>query len=498
MRKGNFFAPDTAESSAASADPECANGHAAAFPEEPAASPEPDANGKAPDVRNMLDHPDMSVLRLNRRPAPSLDLSVFGPFWAEWITTTATASACPPDYVAAPLLAIASVLIGNACWAEAWPGWAEPPHLWACCVGDSGSGKSPGSDVLLRDVLPILEQRMSVDHPEKLLSWAAAFETDKAARERWEGEVRTAAPKGVMIHRDELLGWVAGMDAYHDGGRAFWIEAYGGRPYRVERQKHPEPIDISRLVVAAFGGTQPGKVAALLRDADDGLLGRIFWFWPETVPFVKGNAVPGIPKAIEALDLLRRLDLSPATPDAPAGPLRVPLHETLHADMVAFAQKMQARQQESGTLLQSAFAKARGLALRLSLVLTYLRWVGDRHNAPPPAQITPTGFQAATRLVEHYLMPMAERVYGDAGTNKDERDAATLARWIIKTRSPEVHVRTMQREVRLPGLGTAADIHAAAEVLVEAGWLVPLKPGAFQQRARAAYPVNQRVLDAAT
>ena len=95
-------------------------------------------------------------------------------------------------------------------------------------------------------------------------------------------------------------------------------------------------------------------------------------------------------------------------------------------------------------------------------------------------------------------MPMAERVYGDAGTNKDERDAATLARWIIKTRSPEVHVRTMQREVRLPGLGTAADIHAAAEVLVEAGWLVPLKPGAFQQRARAAYPVNQRVLDAAT
>ena len=60
----------------------------------------------------------------------------------------------------------------------------------------------------------------------------------------------TAAPKGLLIVRDELAGWLGGMNQYHDAGRAFWIEAYGGRPYRVERQKHPLPIDVPRLVVA--------------------------------------------------------------------------------------------------------------------------------------------------------------------------------------------------------------------------------------------------------
>jgi hypothetical protein len=80
-----------------------------------------------------------------------------------------------------------------------------------------------------------------------------------------------AAPKGLLIVRDELAGWLLGMNAYNDAGRSFWIEAYGGRPYRVERQKHPEPIVIPRLAVAVTGGTQPEKLAALFREADDGL-----------------------------------------------------------------------------------------------------------------------------------------------------------------------------------------------------------------------------------
>ena len=60
--------------------------------------------------------PDMSVLRLNRRPPPTLPLEeVFGPAWAPWVIETAAAAGCSPDYVAIPLLAAVSVLIGNAC-----------------------------------------------------------------------------------------------------------------------------------------------------------------------------------------------------------------------------------------------------------------------------------------------------------------------------------------------------------------------------------------------
>jgi len=60
----------------------------------------------------------------------------------------------------------------------------------------------------------------------------------------------------------------------------------------------------------------------------------------------------------------------------------------------------------------------------------------------------------------------------------------------VKERAQEVHVRHLQREVRLPGLGDADAIHSAAQVLVEAAWLYPPEGGGFQARARQAYRVN--------
>jgi hypothetical protein len=82
------------------------------------------------------------------RSAAQLPLHLFGPTWARWIADVAEAAACPVDYVAAPLLAAASVLIGHARWIKAAPGWTEPPHLWVGVVGDSGTGKSVGADYL--------------------------------------------------------------------------------------------------------------------------------------------------------------------------------------------------------------------------------------------------------------------------------------------------------------------------------------------------------------
>src|SRR5215469_15483041 len=102
--------------------------------------------------------PDMGVLRLRRREPPPLPLEIFGDKWGPWISDAAAAASCPLDFVALPLLASVSALIGNARWAQATAGWAEPPFLWTGPVGDSGDGKSPGSDCLMRHVLPELER----------------------------------------------------------------------------------------------------------------------------------------------------------------------------------------------------------------------------------------------------------------------------------------------------------------------------------------------------
>jgi hypothetical protein len=91
-------------------------------------------------------------------------------------------------------------------------------------------------------------------------------------------------------------------------------------------------------------------------------------------------------------------------------------------------------------------------------------------------------------------MPMAERVFGDAGASDVERNAATLARWIFKEQPNEVHVRTLLREVRLPGLRSAEQIKKTADLLVEADWLrAPAKTVFGQPRSRIAYPVNPKV-----
>jgi hypothetical protein len=485
------------------------------------------ATGEAPPLP--WPKPDMGVLGLHRRPPPKLPINVFGPDWGQWVVAAAEAAACPADYVLMPLLTTVSALVGNARWAQAAPGWAEPPHLWGGVVGDSGSGKSPGADCLMRDVLPEIERRMIADFPDRLQVWRASSEIAKAADEAWQKDVReaqkqktppplppaasaapepqsprlrqndvtvekvasllaTAAPKGLLIVRDELAGWITGMNAYNDAGRAFWIEAYGGRPYRVERQKHPEPIDVPRLVVSVYGGTQTDKLALLMREADDGLLSRLLWAWPEPISFRLGRAAPGAQSAISAFDRLRALDLHPGDPPSP---IMVALADEARELMEAFGGEMQERQSFAGGLLCSALGKARGQVLRLALVLEYLWWCGQDGAAPPPTQISQKAFTGAATLISDYFMPMAERVYGDAAATKADRNAATLARWIVSARPREVYARHLQRQVRLPGLKTAEEIREAAEVLIEADWLrAPPTSTEFGPRAKIAYPVN--------
>ena len=140
--------------------------------------------------------PDMAILRLHRRPPPPLPLAVFGQDWAGWIAATAEAAAVSLDYVVVPLLASASALIGHARWAQATPGWAEPPHLWVAAVGNLGNGKSPGADCLLRDVLPEIERRMLADFPDRLQLWRTGAEIAKALEETWKSEVRAAQKAG--------------------------------------------------------------------------------------------------------------------------------------------------------------------------------------------------------------------------------------------------------------------------------------------------------------
>ena len=408
-------------------------------------------------------------------------------------------------------MAAASTLIGNARWAQATPGWIEPAHLWCASVGDSGSGKSPGADIFYRHILPPIEHRLVMDFPDLIADHRIRKELADAKQAAWRSMAREAekkglvpppppnfkaepapvrprlvmndvtiekvadllaraAPKGLLMARDELAGFFLGLDEYNCAGRAFWLEAYGGRPTRVDRVSHPEPISVPRLIVGWHGGIQPSRLAEVMRGPDDGLLSRWCWFWPDPIPFRLTTTAPNLDFANGAFTRLGLLTLRQEEGRV-AEPLRVPLVAAALSSLESFAQEMHERQQEAGGLMNSAFGKARGLAVRLSLVIEYLWWAAKDGWGEAPREISGEASAAAIEFVRGYLIPMAERVFGDAAIPKKVSNTVTLARWIRRTRPSEVHIRWLQRDVRLPGLSEADAIREACNGLVEAGWL---------------------------
>lgn len=488
-------------------------------------APDQAAKPNRVDPNAAWDDPYLGVLELRRRRAPRFPIGVFGENWGQWLSDAADAAACPVDYVAMPLLSSASCLVGNARWPFAQPGWREPPHLWCGSVGYSGDGKTPGATCLLRDVLPELEHRIVGDYEDRLRDWEQAVDADRAALAKWRKDLKDdpkaprpdplaepmrpmkprlrqydvtveqvgmvlahAAPKGVLVTRDELAGWLLGMDNYNMAARPFWIESYNGGFYRVERRKHEaEPIDIEHMTVAIYGSIQPPRLAELCGAPDDGLFSRFQWSWPDPLPFRLGDRAPNTGWAIEALDRLRVLEPSVANK-----PILLPLAGDALDYLDAFAHEMEDRKAVAGGLMVSAYGKARGTALRLSLVLEFLWWCGRDGFDPPPEVISADAFVAGASMVADYFMPMAERVYGDAGASLDEKNALTLGRWILQELPAEVHVRHLQRQVRLPGLRSARDIKKAAAILVDADWLRAPNVGFGEQR-KVAYPVNPKL-----
>jgi hypothetical protein len=243
---------------------------------------------EAPDP-NPWSAPDMSLIRSERRDPPPFPIEVFG-HWADWIEAAAECKGAAPDYVGHALLTVTGSLIGNTRWAAPQPGWPEPTIIFSALIGDPSAGKSPAMDAVL-DPVRELETELAHDYVYKLREHEDAAMIAAVSDSAWQDTVKAAIKDGsevpvrpsaahapdapvrprlifsdatpekvaeileglrrsLLLHRDELSGWLGNMNKYSGGGeRAFWLEAYGGRPYTVERVKRPEPITVDRLTV---------------------------------------------------------------------------------------------------------------------------------------------------------------------------------------------------------------------------------------------------------
>lgn len=483
--------------------------------------------------------PDPSILDAGRRVPPSLPMAMFGNAGGE-LAKIAADKGAPLDYVALSWLVISASLIGSKRKAVPYETstWEEPGILWLGLVGDPSHNKSPSLDPFMK-ILRKMEDDRTDEHLDNLATYQADAERARVEKANWADAVKAAAkegvntpplpdaarepqeparrryyvqdttpesmagvllgnPEGTLMFRDELAGWFSSFDRYNPGGRTYWLEAYGGRPYTVDRKGSPEPIRIPHNSVSVIGGIQPAKLAESLmhNGADDGLAARILFTWPERPAFCRPNATADLDGFEAAMRRLDSLDWS-YDPDGKRQPVRV-LLDSAASDAFDNCQMFyRDKEQEVEGLLKSFIGKLSGLTLRLALASEFARW--SYAGGPEPRTIDLDTLEAAADFVSAYVIPMAERVYGDAALPIVERNTATLAKHIKRYKLAFINTRELQRHTRLPGLRDATDITAAVDALVEAGWLREggTRKGGSAGRPKADYAVNPAICEVA-
>jgi hypothetical protein len=199
------------------------------------------------------------------------------------------------------------------------------PVVNVACVGLPSAGKSPAIDAVAGPAAGLVDD-LNEDFEERMRAWRTACQEAKERRALWEKDVKAAVnegrpapgepagrarpgqaeeaprplhrpddrgrprperanPRGLLLHRDELAGWIAGMDRYGGGGgadRAFWLQAYEGGRWTSDRVKDGDDgCDVPHLTWGIVGGIQPDRLASLLLSGeDDGLSARFIYAWP--------------------------------------------------------------------------------------------------------------------------------------------------------------------------------------------------------------------------
>ncbi|MDP1026301.1 DUF3987 domain-containing protein [Sphingomonas sp. KR1UV-12] len=498
-------------------------------------SPEPFESGMMVGRKaNPWSDPDMTVLTGGRTTPPEMPTDLFGSLWP-LVRDLAAGAGAPAEYVAVSIIAVAASLVGakRAVKPFATAGWQEPCVLWVAPVGDPSSNKSPAIDAATAP-LKGMERELAEQHKNGLIGWHTTAERAKAERSEWQAKVKQATkdgvatpsmpdaavdpdepqrprlmvqdgtpeavmdilagnPNGVLHLRDELAGWLMSFERYSPGGREFWLEAFGGRHFTVDRKSLKAPLFIEFNGVTVLGGIQPEKLSdCLLKTADDGLVARFLWAWPDPIRYQR-------PRALADASVLERvyrrlLSLQPLrNEEGEPVPVVLMLNDAAALIFEEWIRDNDLAIKEASGLYKGFLGKLRGIVLRLALVAELIAWAaGDGRE---PTAIRPETLVAVLGFVEDYAKPSALRVFGDAALPPSERNAAALGRHILKTGAQRINARDVQRGSGIPSLKVAADVEGATDALVEAGWLrpMPMRDGDTPGKARKDFLVNPAV-----
>jgi hypothetical protein len=404
----------------------------------PGPDAEPRIVGGWPDV-------DAALFDDGRGAAPAFPLELLPLPWRGWVADTATGAGAPSAYVAQALLAAVAGLCGAGAVVRLAPAWTEPLVLWQALVGRPSSGKSPAL-APVRALLATLHEELEGDangkKPLVLLNEGSAETLADAL---------AAAPRGVILWRDEPPGRLALFDDDAGKDRSRWLEAWQAGPVVLHGAR--QVVRHERCPMSLLISIRPDRLTAALgkddpRKDDDGLAARLIYAWPDP-PAFRPIAERRPARDEQALDLLRSIS---RVVRSPADPLVLALDAAAAKEFDAFLADLHALLQHAEGLEADWLGKGSGTVARLAGILALLAWSGGGAGGAPK-MVGGEVMEAAVRLWSDFLRPHARLVFDRAGPSDGERQARRVVRWLKANRPAEVS----REDVRRHALGRSLD-----------------------------------------
>lgn len=451
-----------------------------------------------------------------------------------WIADIAERMQIPPDFCAAGAVVVAGSLVGRkiGIHPKRHDDWLVVPNLWGAIVGRPAMLKSPALAEIMKPLERLVaeareahERALSIHEREVAMSGAEAkarekdldaaareavktgdrFKLEEAASKRQEAgepekptqrryktedptveklcELLIANPWGLLVHRDELSGWLRNLEKQgREGDRALYLEGWNGTgSYEVDRVGRGS-LYIYALCISILGGIQPGPLAAYVWEAtqtgegNDGLLQRFqVLVWPDAPERWRNvDRYPDASAKNRAFEVMRRLDtitaeeFGAASGDEDAIPA-VRFTPAAQKEFDDFRDELESKLRggELSSPMEAHLAKYRSLFPSLALLFAVMDHV-DGHDAGGAVSR-----ESALRAWAwcQYLESHAHRLYFCAEDPRME-GARTLLR---KIRAGDVQdgstVREIYRGRHWSRLTNSEEATAAAKVLEDYGWL---------------------------
>lgn len=346
----------------------------------------------------------------------------------QYATEASDAIGCDPAFVAAPILPVLAAAVGNSCRIQLKRSWSEPSTVWAGTVGPSGSAKSPALSAAIAPVVELEGKARSEGKGNPTRRRISDTTIEAAIATQYEN------PRGILLARDELAGWLGSFDRYARGEADMqsWIELYGGLPVVVDRKTgEQKTLCVDYPAVSVAGTIQPSilkdrfKAQHLL----SGFGGRFLFVMPPV------GARRWTDEDIDAKTEERYQDLVWNLYNLPykaeKGPKMLGLSEGARECFRDFVNRNGDRIAilPDGPL-RAAFVKIEAVAARIALILHLAEnvHVGGGHEPPP---ISEEAMRRAVRLAEWFQGETA-RIYYTLGFDVqpcgslDERRLAEL------------------------------------------------------------------------